>query len=290
MAKVKLRMCKGHNSPLLKCTGDVFETEFYNSWSIFSDGKVPYCKKCCQKIFQYYLDETNSEKIASYFTLMKLDIPFVEDVYNSVLKKKNNFNIGTYISELHSKEINKDIWADSSCSDIDLNNKDSTTQTVAEKKIEFDKLSKKWGLQDCIEDYDFLEDTFKRYTNGIDFINPQQEDLYKDLCRDRLLLRKINDGRYSGDETLDKVQNRISKTMSTLKLDQFEKKQSKTDIEKIIEKQIWEIENTEPAEVIDKNEYKDFLNIESEWGNHVLRALKNLIIGSKDYPKISKDE
>ena len=283
----KVRLCKGHNAPLLKCVGDVIETEFYNSWSNFSDGKVPYCKKCLQKIFEYYKNETNSEKTAAYFTLMKIDTPLIDEIFNSVVNKKGSFNLSTYMSELQKRDSNKDIWQDFSGTDIEL--KDiSEVKTIAERKKELDELEKKWGLQDCIEDYDFLEETFNRYTNNIKFVNPQQEDLYKDLCRDRLLLRKINDNRYGGEETIDKVQNRISKTMSTLKLDQFEKQVEKSEIEKILEKQIWEIENTEPAEVVNPDEYKDFLNIESEWGNHILRAVKNLIVGSKDYPRIEK--
>lgn len=287
-----VRMCKGHNAPLLNCIGQVKESEFYTSWSKFSDGKVPYCKKCVQKIYQYYLDESKIEKTALYFTLMKLDIPFIQDVFNTVVNK-SNFNsdklVGTYINELQKRVTNKEIWCDFSSSDIELKDIDSKIKTVAERKHELNQLEHKWGLQDCVEDYDFLETTFNRYTNGIEFINPQQEDLYKDLCRDRLLLRKINDNRYGGEETIDKVQNRISKTMSTLKLDQFERQKDKSDIEKILEKQIWEIENTEPAEVVDKNEYKDFLNIESDWGNHILRAVRNLLTGSKDYPNITKD-
>lgn len=285
----KVRLCKGHNAPLLKCVGDVIETEFYNSWSNFSDGKVPYCKKCLQKIFEYYKNETNSEKTAAYFTLMKIDTPLIEEIFDSVVNKKGSFNLSTYMTELQKRDSNKDIWQDFSGTDVEL--KDiSEVKTIAERKKEINALEKKWGIQDCIEDYDFLEETFNRYTNNIKFVNPQQEDLYKDLCRDRLLLRKINDNRYGGEETIDKVQNRIGKTMSTLKLDLFEKQAEKSDIEKILEKQIWEIENTEPAEVVDKNEYKDFLNIESDWGNHILRAIKNLLTGSKDYPNITKDE
>jgi hypothetical protein len=42
--------------------------------------------------------------------------------------------------------------------------------------------------------------------------------------------------------------------------------------------------------VVDKEKYKDFLNIESDWGNHILRAMRNLLTGSKDYPNITKDE
>lgn len=289
MKSNKVRLCKGHNAPLLNCIGDLLDTEFYISWSKFSDGKVPYCKKCLQKIFEYYQNETNSEKTAAYFTLMKIDTPLIEEIYNNVVNKKGKFNLSTYISELQKRDSNKDIWQDFSSTDVDL--KDiSEIKTIAERRKELNDLEKKWGIQDSVEDYDFLEDTFQRYTKGIEFINPQQEDLYKDLCRDRLLLRKINDNRYNGEETIDKVQNRISKTMSTLKLDQFEKQKDKSDIEKILEKQIWEIENTEPAEVVDKNEYKDYLNIESEWGNHILRAVKNILTGSKDYPNISQND
>ena len=284
----KVRLCKGHNAPLLNCLGDVRISEFYISWSKFTDGYVPYCKTCVNKIYEYYLKETGSDKTALYFTLMKLDIPFIEEIYNSISEKRN-VTIGTYISTLQRRTTCKDIWSDFSATDVELNKKEISMRTVDDIKIELDRLERIWGKQDCPEDYDFLEDTFKRYTSGIEFSNPQQEDLYKDLCRDRLLLRKINDNRYNGEESLDKVQNRISKTMSILKLDQFEKVKDKSDIEKILEKQIWEIENTEPAEIVDKEEYKDFLNIESEWGNHILRAVKNLLTGSKDYPNISQD-
>lgn len=284
----KVRLCKGHNSPLLNCLGDIRISEYYVSWSKFTDGYVPYCKNCVNKIYEYYLKETNSDKTALYFTLMKLDIPFIEEIYNSIAEKKT-VTISTYISSLQRRTTCKDIWSDFSATDVEINKKEVHMRTVEDIKTELSNFERTWGKQDCIEDYDFLEETFKRYTQGIEFTNPQQEDLYKDLCRDRLLLRKINDNRYSGEESLDKVQNRISKTMSILKLDQFEKVKDKTDIEKILEKQIWEIENTEPAEVVDKEEYKDFLNIESEWGNHILRAMKNLLTGSKDYPNINQD-
>ena len=284
----KVRLCKGHNSPLLNCLGDIRISEYYVSWSKFTDGYVPYCKNCVNKIYEYYLKETNSDKTALYFTLMKLDIPFIEEIYNSIAEKKT-VTISTYISSLQRRTTCKDIWSDFSATDVEIDKKEVHMRTVEDIKTELSNFERTWGKQDCIEDYDFLEETFKRYTQGTEFTNPQQEDLYKDLCRDRLLLRKINDNRYNGEESLDKVQNRISKTMSILKLDQFEKVKDKTDIEKILEKQIWEIENTEPAEVVDKEEYKDFLNIESEWGNHILRAMKNLLTGSRDYPNISQD-
>ena len=77
-----VRMCKGHNAPALNCLGQMKESDFYTSWSNFSDGKVPYCKSCIQKIFKYYLKETQTEKTALYFTLMKLDIPFIQEIFD----------------------------------------------------------------------------------------------------------------------------------------------------------------------------------------------------------------
>ena len=279
----KVRLCKGHNSPLLNCLGDIRESEFYTSWSKFSDGKVPYCKNCVGKIYQYYLEETGTEKTALYFTLMKLDIPFIEEIFN-IVSKKATFNVGTYIGELQKKTQNKEIWCDFSATDTELSKTESVVKTIAERKKELDDLEKTWGKQDCIEDYDFLEETFRRYTQGVDFVNPQQEDLYKDLCRDRLLLRKINDNRYSGEESLDKVQNRISKTMAILKLDQFEENKPKTISEQLMFTKIAQIEQTKPADLYkEPKKYRDFNKIKMYYKDLVLRPLLNTLVGSKDF-------
>ena len=280
----KIRFCKGYNAPLLNCLGDIKESEFYASWSKFTDGKVPYCKTCVNKIYEYYLQETNSDRTALYLTLMKLDIPFIEEVYNSIAEKKSVVPISTYISTLQRKTTNKDIWSDFNSTDVELNKNEIIIHTVEDKKRELDNLEKTWGKQDCIEDYDFLEETFRRYTQGVDFVNPQQEDLYKDLCRDRLLLRKINDNRYNGEESLDKVQNRISKTMSILKLDQFEENKPKTISEQLMFSKIAQIEQTKPADLYkEPKKYKDFNKIKMYYKDLVLRPLLNTLVGSKDF-------
>ena len=279
----KVRLCKGHNAPLLNCSGDVIETEFYNSWSNFSDGKVPYCKKCLQKIFDYYKNETNSEKTAAYFTLMKIDTPLIEEIFDSVVNKKGSFNLGTYMAELQKRDSNKDIWQDFSGTDVEL--KDiSEVKTIAERKKEINALEKKWGIQDCIEDYDFLEETFNKYTQGVEFVNSQQEDLYKDLCRDRLLLRKINDNRYNGDETIDKVQNRISKTMSTLKLDQFESNRPKTLSEQSLFEKIRLCDENNVKDIYSEpSKYYDLNKVQYYNEKFSLRPLANMLVGNRDF-------
>ena len=201
------------------------------------------------------------------------------------MEKTNKFgnkvplSVSSYISTLHKSQTNKDIYSDFSNTDCNVFELDIKGKTKSEKEEEINRLEKTWGIQDDISDYDFLEETFNRYTDGIDKedLTPSRLDLYKDLCLNRLTLRKINDNRYTGEETIDKVQSRTAQIMSILK------------IERILERQIWEIENTEPAELVDKEEYKDFLNIESDWGKGILRCVKNLLIGSKDYPNITRE-
>lgn len=282
----KIRYCKGYNSPLLKCIGDVKESNFYVSWSKFSDGLMPYCKDCMQKIYQYYLKETGSEKTAVYFTLMKLDMPFINDVYNSSVKnnKKATYDISTYILAMFKYSQNKEIWCDFSSTDTELSKTESVVQTIAERKKELDALEKNWGIQDCAEDYDFLENTYKRYTKDIDFVNPQQEDLYKDLCRDRLLLRKINDNRYNGDESLDKVQTRIAKTMSILKLDQFENNKAKTLSEQSLFEKIRLCDENNVKDIYSEpSKYYDLNKIQYYNEKFSLRPLANMLIGNRDF-------
>lgn len=294
--KESIRMCRGHKSPLLNCIGEKKESDFYACWSDFTDGKSSYCKTCCDNIFKYYIDNGCSEKMALYYTLAKIDQPFIKEIYEIVLQKKNKVgnlvgvNISSYLTELHKSSIKKEIWKDNSCTDVmNITELDTKVATLEEKKERLLELEKIWGKQEEFEDYEFLEDTFNRYTSDRDELDPRQSDLFRDLCRDRLLLRKINDDRYAGEESIDKVQARVSKIMGILKIDQFEQLKKKSDVEKILEYQIWEIENTEPAEVVDKEEYKDFLDIKKSWGKDILRCVKNLLIGSKEYPNITRD-
>ena len=287
-------LCMGHNTPMLQCIGLKKDSEFFSSWSPFhSNGKVPYCKECCNKMFQYYLDETKSAKTALYYTLMKIDIPFIKSIYEIVNErslsgdkngKRTPINVGTYVNELRRYSKNKEIWSDFSATDVDITEVDAKIQTAEIKQKEMKQWEIDWGIQDEVCDYEFLNDTFNRYTKGVEFVNPQQEDLYRDLCRDRLLLRKINDNRYNGDETIDKVQNRISKTMATLKVDQFESNKPKTASEQSFFAKIAQIEQTNPADLYkEPKKYKDFNKLRQYEEDMVLRPLLNTLCGHRDF-------
>ena len=72
--------------------------------------------------------------------------------------------------------------------------------------------------------------------------------------------------------------------MKTLKIDDFSNSKEMTMAEKIIEAQIAWMEEEEPAfHYKDLEKYKDFTGKENYMYNHVLRPLKNLLVGSKEY-------
>ena len=286
-AKKDVITCAGEGQSLLKCTGGKVETDFYPTFNMWGKGRSCYCKKCLDKIYDYYYKNSNeNDKVALYYTLVQINTPFITEIYDKLSVNMPKVTINKYMAEFIKRTQKQTMWADFSASDFKLV-EDGGFQDQEEMK----ELVKKWGDQCSKAEYEFLEETFKRYTNEDDEedLSPQRIDLIRDLCNYRLILRKINDSTYSGDMTQEKCQSQIANLLKTLKLDNFEVKKKKSDIEKILEYQIWEIENTEPAEVVDKEEYKDFLNIQSSWGNSILRCVKNILSNSKEYPNITRE-
>lgn len=280
---IETKLCRGHSSPILKCIGEVKITDYYDSWSDFEGEKISYCKNCCNKIFKYYIDNNYDETSALYYTLQKIDIPFIKEAYEYI-KENKQININNYVNYIRKKENRKLFWKDFSSTDVLLSEINEKVRQEEEWNKKYSDLEEIWGVQDTEKDYAFLQDTFDKYTNGIEFVNPQQEDLYRDLCRDRLLLRKINDKRYDGEESIDKIQTRISKLMEKLKLDEFESNKPKTASEESLFAKIAQIEQTKPADLYkEPKKYADFNKLRKYEKDMVLRPLLNTLCGHKDF-------
>lgn len=62
------------------------ETSFYvcKGESIFSQtGKILICKECCKRLYQKYYTETQDPKLAMYYSCRKMDIAFINQVYET---------------------------------------------------------------------------------------------------------------------------------------------------------------------------------------------------------------
>ena len=136
------------------------------------------------------------------------------------------------------------------------------------------------------EEYQLLNRFFDMYTKEIYDMDYAMELRYRDLCKSELRKRKADE---SGDiQEIAKAEDSLRKNLALLKLDKFSDNK-KSDIEKHIERMAWMIENTKPAECRDLDKYKDFSNFNIKW-DEIMRCVKNLVAGTREYPNIPKDE
>ena len=303
-----LILCRGANVEELNCAGTKPIDEFANSWSYLnvidkkikdksgkfvSVKKLPYCKLCNDAHYKRYKDLGVSSEEALFYVCQLNNVPFIAEkveatfaFVTSEAKRgaivKNIF--GTYYNFLARETSSHHMWQDFSCSNIDYKDIASHIEKRDVTKKEMERFELDWGKQDSVEDYEFLEYRYDVYTKG-KIITPAQETLYRQLCLVELSKRR----KELIKESTKEEQDMILKLMERLKISNFNEQKDKSEIDRILEKQIWEIENTEPCELVDKSEYEDFLDINKNWGKHILRAVKNLVAGTKDYPDISKD-
>ena len=302
--------CAGKNVDFLQCNIPKPMSDFYDSWSPYNITnikklnrktnkqefvhKTKFCKECLGKIYSKYKEETNSSEFALFLTCMQANIPFIAEKVESTFayvtseakrgaKVSNIF--GTYYNILARETSKHHLWQDFSCTDIDYKDIATHIEKRDITKKEMERFELDWGKQDDTEDYEFLEYRYDVYTSGKE-ITPAQETLYRQLCLVELAKRRKE---VIKDSTKEE-QEMILKLMDKLKISNFNEQKDKSEIDRILEKQIWEIENTEPCELVDKEEYKDFLDINKNWGKHILRAVKNLVAGTKDYPDVTRDE
>lgn len=268
------------------------------------EGVIPYCEDCCEEIYNYYLSKTQDVQEAYRYTCAKMDIPFIQKVYNEVTaynekqmksKKKNKENPNEHMFRTYymflwgekSLETDIDKWEDYSDSDVPF-----TTVVKTDNQGELDDYTRfelDWGKQDY-EDYQFLEYRFDYWTKD-KVIDRVQEEYYRQLCLIELRKRKKESNRNEGGigESTKEEQELIMKLIDKLKIANFEEVKQKSLTEQMIENQIYEIENKEPCEVIDREFYKDYCDIGKNWGKQVLRAVRNILSGSAEFPNINDD-
>jgi len=152
-------------------------------------------------------------------------------------------------------------------------------------KQEMEKLELDWGKQEVLDDYSFLELKFETYVEGLT-LTPSLEQTVRYLCLAELEVRKIKDAGGDSKNAEAKVMDYYKK----LGLDKFKNDKNMSDDEKFIEARIAIIEREKPAQKYeDKKLYADWCGFEKYGNDHILRPLKNLLLGQKEY-HITKEE
>ena len=275
-----------------KKSGTLFYPNYGNQYK--DRTKTRYCKNCCSKRMAHY-QEFLDEEASLWMVLSELGIPFIKKVYDKISAERKNVRVsnrpeivGHYIKRLlEHQTIYSGFWD----SDFGIND-------ILEKQIEEDEISEMnleemeeiWGKypdDEYAKAYTFLQKTFKEYTSELTIeMDANLTNRYRDLCKAEYRKRKADE---NGDiAEIKQAQANLTDMLKLLKLNDFQSNQ-KSETEKMIERKIWMIENSKPAECEDLEIYKDISGFEDTWG-HILRCVKNLVAGSREYPDVPRNE
>lgn len=283
---------KAKSSVMCMCIKDGREypsDRFYEhkNLEIFPKGYVPYCKDCCNDMLQYYLKKTGTIEASMWYVCALLDIPFIKRVFEKTqeLNRDTDKFIETYYNLLWgSRSMKKtlDTWESFSDSDVGFEEISGVTKTDEGIKAQIEKLELDWGYQESEDDYRYLEYLYNKYTQNTEFENPQQEDLYRDLCLARLEKRKAEQGKIDTDMT--KIQSRILTLMNKLKLDEFNSTKPKTVSEQLIFAKIPMVEEHDSWELYNRQKkYENDSQVRKYLKDLVLRPILNFVCDNKNY-------
>lgn len=267
-------------------------SSFYKSDNPMHYNKVlPYCKDCCNQMVHDYIKRYQNLESALWMSCAVIGVPFVKRAFDTLEKKidsttksgkkigKQYNYIGTYIASMKACKKNADQWETFADTDVSFGDISNVRKHEESIKASMDKFILDWGHHE-VDDYKYLEYRYEYYTDGLGELKPSQETLYRRLCLVELAIRnKEEEGLEAKEE-----QKQLIQLMKTLGIDDFRNTKDLSMAEKIIESQIAWMEQEEPAyHYKDLEKYKDFTGREVYWYDHVLRPLKNLLVGSKEY-------
>ena len=188
----------------LYCGKSYVEASFYNSNSIFfgKTGKLPYCKQCIEKLYQYLFDKYNEEgcvypeRKAVKRLCMAFDIYYKEDVFNSALKNYKDSEVKTSPMSQYMRIIpliqynrNKETYENT------ITHEEKSMQSLIDSNMSDGMLGDYVADDDTInffgsgfsnEDYKFLKREYDDWTARHECKTKTQEEIFKDICFNRL--------------------------------------------------------------------------------------------------------
>jgi hypothetical protein len=183
------------------------QKEFYqsNSGLYLHIKKLPICKTCIGKFFEFYKTKYDDDKLAIFYLCRKLDMPFSENAYTMALKEVVNKGMEmyrAYFQKLNSLgkvngsgedfESGEFILNDNSNEEFDL--------ITNEEEIEITSdIIRFFGRGLSKQDYIFLVNEYSDWTTRYECDSKAMETLIKQIC----LLNLDIDKRRANNEKVD---------------------------------------------------------------------------------------
>ena len=268
------------------------------------EDEVKFCKRCCNLEFNKIKKATKSEYAALWCIMVEMGIPVVRDNMDYVekineLQKKSDQAKKMDIVALYLKGLIS--------SGAEVHGVWETNVSLGEyytQKVKMDKVEvlddqhdyradvKVWGRYTDehneldTEAYDYMNDSYEKYTADLGDIDTNLENRYRDLVKAEWHKRKADE---SGDiQAIAKAQDNLKKMLEMLKLNNFQDNNVSNE-QRAFEKVIAMIEQTDPAECEDLQEYLDMVGYERDKAT-LMRSLRNAIAGTREYPDISPED
>lgn len=257
---------------------------------------LPYCKKCTDAIVQRQTQEYGL--VAGIWSAaMVNNVPMINSVWKSAKKYLEEGAVNSPFAVyykfmkdeygIYDGVWESDCWYGNFADALDESNANALDMSPEE----YQQLFKDWGKfvneegELEMEAYEFLVPRYQEYTEGVVGLTSAMSMQFRNLCKAEWQKIKADE---SGDiSAIDKAQKLVNNLLSNLKLDDFAVE--KSDTEKFIDRLIWRIEETEPAEEEDVEKFTDIAGYEEIY-NQMMRSMRNLICGTRDYPEITKEE
>lgn len=202
--EIKDKRTKKQKYTCFYCGNEFVETNFYKSFgNFFSNiGKIPYCKQCIEKFYQYYFDKyTNEgclipEENAVKRVCMAMDIYYSKDNFDSAMKKIKQDDINISPMGQYMKTINLSQYKDKSYDNtVSEDEKEKLSKSlmdisnISDRKVD-EKTVKFFGAGFTDEDYEFLKEEYDDWVARHECKTKAQEEVFKRICFKQLEILK----------------------------------------------------------------------------------------------------
>lgn len=247
--------------------------EFYTATSPFYiNGRYNICKHCLKEYVYDSNGDINTNKLKNIFRIY--DIPFFEKEWESALYDDKE-TIGVYFKNIYLNHKSQ-TWLDG-----DIQENDKTK--INTLNIDDEQLVARWGECWSMSELQWLERDYTDWLTHHDCEKLSIQKLVQMICIKEL---EIRNARQSGKAT-DKLEKSLMELMNSSNLTpRTMSAVNETDSSKIYGMWIKDIEQYRPAEYFkDKKLYEDYDGIMDYFNRFVLRPMKNLLTGSRDFDK-----
>lgn len=181
------------------CEKEYDANEFYSSSSpFFSNGKIPYCKDCIEKIYNHYCEQYESEnhtfpeKKAIRRICMAFDMFYSDSLFDTAVKNTETMNmsiIAAYMKIVHLVQYKKKTY-DTTIYDENNDGVIESYTNLSNNRKARPKTVKFFGTGFSDDDYLFLQEEYDDWTARHECKTKAQEEIFKQICFTQLELLK----------------------------------------------------------------------------------------------------